>query len=151
MDWVFGVLVVEAEKISGTSITARYAKEQGKDTFCLPNSIENKKGIGTNILIQKGAKLVIEPKEIIERYRGKEIEQISIEQLEKRNKKEETNLSKIKEEYRQLYKILEIEELNINEIRIKTKIEISELYQKLFLMEMEGLIENKNNKYKIKI
>ncbi len=117
----------------------------------MPNSIENKKGIGTNILIQKGAKLVIEPKEIIERYRGKEIEQITIEQLEKRNKKVEVDLSRIKEEYKEIYKLVAIEELNINEIKIKTKIEISELYQKLFLMEMEGLIENKNNKYKIKI
>ena len=40
-----GVLIVEAEFRSGTSITAKYAKEQGKDIFCIPNARENRKGI----------------------------------------------------------------------------------------------------------
>lgn len=40
-----GVLVVEAEYRSGTTITARYAKEQKKEVFCIPNSRENRKGI----------------------------------------------------------------------------------------------------------
>lgn len=40
-----GVLIVEAEYRSGTSITARHAKEQGKEVYCIPNAIENKKGM----------------------------------------------------------------------------------------------------------
>lgn len=144
-----GVLIVEAEARSGTSITARYAKEQKKDVFCIPNSRENRKGIGTNRLIQKGAKLVIDPNEIIEKYTGKKIKQISIEDLEKSLKPKLINQNKVKKEYREIYKIL-TEELSINEISIKTGIGISNLYEKLLLMQMEGLIENKKNKYKIK-
>ena len=58
-------------------------------------------------------------------------------------------LSKVKEEYRGIYKAIK-EEASINEISKKTKIDISELYQKLFLMEIEGLIEQYKNKYRIK-
>lgn len=143
-----GVLVVEAEKRSGTSITARYAREQGKDIFCIPSSLKNRKGIGTNLLIQKGAKLVLSPKDILDNYiEYKEMEQITIEDLEPIEEKEYINLDKIKPEYIGIYNILN-EELSIDEISKRTKIDISTLYQKLFMMEMEGLIEGKQNKYK---
>lgn len=144
-----GVLVVEAEYRSGTSITVRYAKEEKRDVFCIPSSRENNKGLGTNMLIQKGAKLVLKPKEIIERYTEKKIKQISLEDLEKQRENTKINLEKIKKEYREIYKILE-KELSINDISIKTKIEISKLYEILLMMEMEGLIESKQQKYKIK-
>ena len=58
-------------------------------------------------------------------------------------------MTNVKKEYRSIYKLL-AEELSINELSAKTKIGISELYQKLFLMEIEGLIENKQSKYRIK-
>lgn len=144
-----GVLVVEAEARSGTSITVRHAREQKKEVFCIPNSRENRKGIGTNMLIQNGATLVIEPNEVISKYTDSFEEQITIEELEKLGGKE-LDLSYVKKEYRDIYKLL-AEELSINELSKKTKMGISDLYQKLFLMEIEGLIENKQNKYKIKV
>lgn len=142
-----GVLIIEAEARSGTSITARYAKEQNRDVFCIPNARENRKGIGTNILIQKGAKLIIEPNEIIEKYIGQVIKQLSIEDIEKNLKQEILNLDEIKPEYREIYKILS-EELSINEISKKTNIEVSNLYERLLLMQIDGLIVNEKNKYK---
>lgn len=134
---------------SGTGITARYAKEQGKEIFCIPNALDNRKGIGTNLQIKKGATLVLQPKDIIERYTKKEIKQISIEELEDLNKIDLIDLSKIKLEYRKIYKVLK-DELGINEIRKETGIEIKELYEKLFMMELEGLITSNKNKYKIR-
>ncbi len=142
-----GILVVEAELRSGTSITARYAKEQNRDVFCIPNAIENKKGIGTNKLIQKGAKLVIEPNDIIEKYTGCKLKQITIEDIENKNK---IDLSNIKEEYREICKVIQEESLGINDISKKVNLDISELYQRLLLMELEDIIEIKQNKYVIK-
>ena len=46
-----GTLVIEAEKRSGTSITVRYTNEQNKKAFCIPSSLLNSKGIGTNKMI----------------------------------------------------------------------------------------------------
>lgn len=142
-----GVLIVEAEFRSGTSITARFAKEQGKDVFCIPSSRENRKGTGCNMLIQKGAKLIMEPSEIINKYlESHEYSQISIEDLEK----EETfDLSQIKTEYREICELL-INGFNINEIGKNLGIDLSELYQKLFLMELEGVIEKKQGSYVMK-
>ena len=54
----WGTLVVEAGSRSGTTVTARFTEEQGKTVFCIPSSLENIKGKGTNELIQKGSKLV---------------------------------------------------------------------------------------------
>lgn len=140
--------MVEAEYRSGTTITAKFAKKQGKDLFCIPSSIENSKGAGTNLLIQKGAKLVVKPKDIIEIYTKNIIEQISIEELETTKKEQLKDLSKIKEEYREVYKMIS-EGMSLNAISIKTKLNLQELYHKLFMMEMEGLIENNKNKYNV--
>ena len=144
-----GVLIVEAREHSGTGITAKFAREQGKEIFCIPNSLDNKKGIGTNLQIKKGATLALSPKDIIEKYTKKEVEQISIEELERLNEINLIDLSKIKPEYREIYKVLK-DELNLNEISQKTGMEIKELYQKLFMMEIEGIITSSKNKYKIR-
>ncbi len=66
------VLVIEAEYRSGTSITAGYANEQKKIVCCLPSNIDSKCSIGTNRLIQQGARLIIKPNEIIEIIENKE-------------------------------------------------------------------------------
>ncbi len=139
-----GVLVVEAEARSGTTITVGYAKEQGKPVFCIPNSLKNRKGVGTNILIQKGAKMVISPMEIIERYKLKDIQQVSIEDLEKI--KMEESIDNIKEEYRDIYIGIR-DNLSIDEISAKNKIDITDIYSKLFMMELDGIIKKDGNKY----
>ena len=59
------LLVVEAEHRSGSSITARYANEQGKIVYAIPSNIYSYAGLGTNRLIQEGAILATKPEQII--------------------------------------------------------------------------------------
>ncbi len=59
-----GVLVVEAAYRSGSTITAKYAKEQEKTVYVVPSNIDSTTGIGTNILIMEGARLVTKPSNI---------------------------------------------------------------------------------------
>ncbi|WP_404331489.1 DNA-processing protein DprA [Mesobacillus maritimus] len=61
-----GTLVIEAKKRSGSFITADFALSEGRDVFAVPGSILNPSFTGTNELIQLGAKLIKEPKDIIE-------------------------------------------------------------------------------------
>lgn len=143
-----GVLVVEAEYRSGTTITAKYAKEQGKNVFCIPSSITNSKGVGTNTLIRKGATLVQSPNDIIKVYGINGGKQITIEELENYDKHTQINLDKIPEEYREIYQLL-CEPLSANEISQKTKMDITEVYSMLFMMELEELIKKYENKYVI--
>lgn len=63
-----GVLVVEAGVKSGSLITANYANEQGRDVFAVPASVLSPGFAGTNKLIDDGAMVATNPRQIISVY-----------------------------------------------------------------------------------
>lgn len=58
------ILVTQAKQKSGTMITVGYGLDQGKDVFCVPARIGDLQGC--NLLIQQGAKLIMNADDIIE-------------------------------------------------------------------------------------
>lgn len=136
-----GVLVIEAAYRSGTSITVRYAKEQGKPVFAVPGGLENTYGVGVNKFIKDGAILVTEINDILEFY------------PQFLNKKRKTiSEKKIKSEYIQIYQILSQRNHTLDEISKKVKNKnIREITNILTMMELEDLIiQDLGNGYKIK-
>lgn len=158
------VLIVEAEHRSGTSITAGYAKEQEKIVCCLPSNIDSKCGIGTNKLIQQGAKLVTTSNEIIELIKGNENYYCKRNRGNKENKstkknnRETSTINEIKKdtkiipkEYKFIYDIIKERQLHINEICKISNKNITQISGILTMMEIEDLIEQlPGNQYKIK-
>ena len=136
-----GILVIEAAYRSGTSITVRYAKEQGKLVFAVPGGLDNTYGVGVNKFIKEGAILVTEIDDILTFY------------PQFMNKKRKTLVNKkIKSEYQQIYKLLEERSYLLDEIsrKIKNKT-ISEIANILTMMEIEDLvIQDLGNGYKLK-
>lgn len=63
-----GVLATEAPAKSGALITADHAMQSGRDVFAVPGSIFARNCQGTNLLIQRGAKLVTSARDILEEY-----------------------------------------------------------------------------------
>jgi DNA processing protein len=61
-----GVLIAEAPLKSGALRTASFALKQGREVFGIPGSILSNKSAGVNKLIQDGARLVMEVKDILE-------------------------------------------------------------------------------------
>ena len=143
------ILIIEAAYRSGTTITARYAKEQGRLVFCIPNSLDNNKGVGTNELLKKDAILATCVEDILKKCKIEKIENLK---NSNKNIIEETIISEenkqIPEEYRQIYNILD-QNSNINEICKKLKMPASEISSMLLFMEMDGLIKKTaGNEYK---
>lgn len=137
-----GVLVVEAEHRSGSTITAKFAKEEEKSVYAIPSNITSSTGIGTNRLIREGAILVTKPSQIIKDFNQKKL-----------SKPEKVKSKKIKipKEYKSIYYILKENPMYINEISKKEKKSISEINGILTLMEIEGYITRlEQNQYKIK-
>ena len=61
----FGLLVVEAGLASGALISAREAGDQGRSLYSVPGRIDQPGTLGSNRLIQQGAKLVIDAGDIL--------------------------------------------------------------------------------------
>lgn len=137
-----GVLIVEAKHRSGTSITASFAKLQGKTIFCIPHSLNQKEGIGTNRQIKEGAKLVTCSQEIIDEL------EIKTDKIE--NKEKEIDVINVPEEYMPVYKYIGNTPMNIDEICKKTKMEISRVNYLLTMLELEGYIEQLPGKFFVK-
>lgn len=134
-----GILVIEAAYRSGTSVTARIAKEQGKKIFVLPHEIGDIHGVGTNNLIRKGATLVTSTKEIIKEYDFLKYKKIS--------KKENLKIEFKTIEEKQVYLMLKSKITNINIISDKLQLPINKINEILFMLELHGYIKKKKGVY----
>ena len=128
----FGVLVIEAGYRSGSTITANLAFKQGKKVFSIPSNIDSKLGIGTNSLIQKGAKLVTNVKDIL-----REINMNKCKDIEQEWKYESKNVP-IK--YKNVYEIIGNMPIDINTICRRAELPIQDVSEQLTMLELNGYI-----------
>ena len=122
-----GILVIEAGYRSGTSITAKHAKEQGKKVFAIPGRTDCNVGIGVNELIKKGAILTTNIEDILKYYP-------EFAQKVKRVKK---NYNK---KYEKIVNILEEGEKSMQELINLSNMKVYELFLLISNMEIENII-----------
>lgn len=139
-----GILIVEAAYRSGTSVTARLAKQQGKKVFALPHEVNDKHGVGTNRLIQEGAKIVTCIEDII-----KEFPFLS---YKKPPKEEQINILKRRKvcknkEYEEIYQFITENPISLNEIYQKSSKNIAEINNVLLMLELDGYVEKLSGGY----
>ena len=60
-----GVVVVEANRRSGSLITARFANEQGREVFAVPGSPLDARAEGTNDLLRQGATMCTSAEDVL--------------------------------------------------------------------------------------
>lgn len=123
-------LVIEAKYKSGTSITASYAKKYDRKIFCIPHTLEDESGFGTNRLLKNGAILATSILDILPYFKN-------IKKLEKNELKVE-----IPEQYIEIYEAIKNIPINVDEIKKKTKKPINEINTILTMLELEGFIES---------
>jgi DNA processing protein len=126
------VLIVEASNKSGSMITAKHAKEQNKEIYCIPNRIDESCSSGIQQLIREGAKIVTRPEQIIKKFNKKQV----------KNNSDNSSIN-LPNEYMEIYTSL-VSEKTIEELSEILNMEISELNSKLAIMEIEGYVNRKS-------
>ncbi len=126
-----GVLVVEAGETSGAMITAHLALEQNREVFAIPGSILSPVSRGTNHLIQEGAKLVRDHKDILEELNLTAVTyQIEMKEFIPPSDTESLVL-----------KQLSTEPAHIDEVCRSSGLPISTVSSTLAMMELKGLVK----------
>lgn len=125
-----GVLVIEAGERSGALITADYAAEQGRDVFAVPGSILARSSAGTNRLIQEGAKVVLNPADILEELNLTMV----AEQTEARR------VFPADETEARLLAHLSTEPTHVDELQQQVGLPVAQVTSALALMELKGMV-----------
>lgn len=127
-----GTLVVEAPASSGAIWTVRHALEQNREVFCVPGSIFSPASLGTNLLIQEGAKLVLDYRDILEELNIAGInEQIPMPAL----------VGPADETEKTLLKHITYDPVHIDEVGRQTGLPITTVSSTLAMMELRGLVK----------
>lgn len=126
-----GVLVVEAGDTSGAMITANLALEQNREVFAIPGSILSPASRGTNYLIQEGAKLVRDYRDILEELNLTAVAQ----QLEMKELLPASDTESL------LLKQLGAEPTHIDELCRSSGLTIATVSSTLAMMELKGLVK----------
>ncbi|MFN8529418.1 MAG: DNA-processing protein DprA [Anaerolineae bacterium] len=129
-----GVLVVEAPEKSGALITATYAVEQGRDVFAVPGNILNPASRGGHRLIQDGAKLVTDVRDILEEF------DITYAQNEVREVTEQAAPESDVE--RQIFRLLSHEPLHVDVVIRQCGLPTALVTSTLTILELKGLVNN---------
>ena len=144
----FATLVIEAAYRSGTSITAKFAFEQGKKVFCIPNSVGSKNSYGTISLIKRGATMITNGKEILyslgiidkpEDYD----EFIEQQKINKQKALEDELLQDLDEEAKKIYQYIKQNSVANTEVMCtEFNMNIQDINTYATILELKGLISS---------
>ncbi|QLB18237.1 DNA-processing protein DprA [Mannheimia granulomatis] len=169
-----GTLVVEATVNSGSLITARYALEQGREVFAIPNAIQSLYAQGCHKLIKEGALLVESVTDILDAIAyQRQPQQVALFEDEKpkavqvvkktenfaktpspcqqpeRQEKAVKNLPNLTACQQQIYQQLSLEPIPVDNLAKTLQIPVEALLVELLGLELSGVIKQVSGGYVI--
>jgi DNA processing protein len=129
-----GVLIAEAALKSGAMITANLALEQGRELMCMPGLISNPNTQGIYKLIKNGATIVTETQDILDAMNW----QINFKSQQ--NKENTCDLSNFTEQEQAIIECVRRDSLTMDEIILKTGLNITDLMVILTRLELNGVV-----------
>jgi DNA processing protein len=143
--WSHGVLVVEAGLNSGALITASQALEQGRSVYAVPGHINAPSAMGSNRLIQQGAKLVMDASDILDDL------QVLLPEAKPSPEAMVRPLPPLSEEERRVYDAIEAAETPIDQIAAKCNLPSATVSSTLLRLELKRLVKQLPGKYFVKL
>jgi DNA processing protein len=128
-----GTLVVEANKKSGSLITARYALDEGREIYAVPGNIFSPASEGPNSLIKSGAKPIFSADDILESYGVFN---------EEKNGKTIKDFSQFNQTERKILEKLSCEPKPMDEIIRETKLDTKIINSTLSILEIKNAVKN---------
>jgi len=124
------IVVIEAGATSGALITAEFAAEQGRDVFAVPGSVYAPQSKGANRLLQNGAKVLLDPRDVLEALDlTRNIERREIRKVIPADAVEAA-----------LLVTLGTQPLHVDDIRNRTGLPIEKVSAALTMMELKGMV-----------
>ena len=143
--WSHGILVVEAGLNSGALITASQALEQGRSVYAVPGHINAPSAMGSNRLIQQGAKLVMDASDVLDDL------QILLPETKPSREAAARPLPPLSAEERQVYDAIETSETPIDQIAAKCDLPSATVSSTLLQLELKRLVKQLPGKYFVKL
>src|SRR5438045_2088525 len=143
--WSHGILVVEAGLNSGALITAAQALEQGRSVYAVPGHINAPSAMGSNRLIQQGAKLVMDASDILDDL------QILLPETKPSPEAALRPLPPLSDEERRVYDAIDATETAIDEIAARSELPSAAVSSTLLRLELKHLVKQLPGKYFVKL
>lgn len=125
-------VVIEAGETSGATITASFAADQGREVLAVPGNITSPNSIGTNRLIQNGARPLLKPEDILEA--------LNLQQVNTRRLARQTLPADATEA--QIFGVMTAGVQSVDEISFLTGLPIEKVSATLAMMELKGYVRN---------
>ena len=143
--WSHGILVVEAGLNSGALITAAQAIEQGRSVYAVPGQINAPSAMGSNRLIQQGAKLVMSANDILDDL------QVLLPETKPSAEAAARPLPPLSSDERRVYDAIEMAETPIDQIAAKCDLPSGTVSSTLLRLELKRLVKQLPGKYFVKL
>ncbi|PIP57884.1 DNA-protecting protein DprA [Candidatus Woesebacteria bacterium CG22_combo_CG10-13_8_21_14_all_39_10] len=130
-----GVLVIEAGEKSGSLITAGFARKMGKKVYAVPGPITSRISVGCNNLIKSGEAIMATSAGDILKIKSTTIHSSP------------STVHGLSPQEAKIYKVLQLEPLDIDEIAMKIEGNIVEIGSVLSIMSLKGLLTESGGKY----
>src|SRR4051795_10450720 len=143
--WSQGLLVVEAGANSGALISVAQALEQGRNVYAVPGHINAPSAMGSNRLIQQGAKLVMDASDILDDLQILLPETKIVPTLARRP------LPELSESERSVYDAIDSSETRIDTIATKCNLPSAAVSSTLLQLELKRLVKQLPGKYFVKL
>ena len=142
-----GTLVVEAALRSGSLITARLARDQGREIFAIPGSIHNPLARGCHALIREGAKLVETGEHVLEELAplvalAHASDRTTVKHVPASADGAPGKSTELAQDYRQLLDCMGYEAVTVDELVQRNGLTPEEVSSMLLMLELDGHLDS---------